>query len=446
MVWVCMQTIKFIDLFAGIGGTRLGFEQACIAQGLAPQCVFTSEIKEYAIHAYKQNFNGCDVFGDITQMDEKEVPDFNFLLAGFPCQPFSFAGSRHGFNDIRGTLFFDIIRILKEKKPEGFLLENVEGLVNHDKINAADEYGQTLDIILKSLRALGYFVAYKVLNAADFGVPQNRKRIYILGSLSRAISLEGFSVKNSSLGDILESGQEKMQSEFVNKLLSHYAVSDLHGRSIKDKRGGRNNIHSWDFDLKGVVSEEQKIILSKLLRQRRQKRWAVQKGIQWMDGMPLSLDEIKTFHQSIYLEENLNDLVHKGYLKYEYPKEIVYERLENGRMKSKRVPATDKEKGYNIVVGKLSFEVSKILDPNDVTPTLVATDVTRLAVVDGDGLRKLSVREGLRLSGFPEWYTLNGVSYVESFDLLGNTVIVPVIDMVCQRYISEVISSQALVA
>lgn len=438
--------MKFIDLFAGIGGTRLGFENACEAMGIKSECVFSSEIKQHAVDAYKANFAEEKIAGDITKISERDIPDFDFLLAGFPCQPFSAAGSRHGFMDTRGTLFFDIERILEAKSPTGFLLENVEGLLNHDKVDKSKPYGRTLEVILKKLSKLGYQVTYKVLNAADFGVPQNRKRIYILGSLHSEISLDGFEKKNSKLQDIMESGLPSLKTPFAKLLLSHFDAPNLAGKAVKDKRGGEQNIHSWEISLKGKVTAQQKDLLGKLLKQRRQKRWAENKGITWMDGMPLTLSEISTFYRHKNLKKILDDLVGKGYLRYEHPKDLIEEVMPDGMVKKSRVYATNKEKGYNIVSGKLSFEISKILDPLDVTPTLVATDVTRLAVPDGNGIRKLTVREGLRLSGFPDWYELEQISYQEAFDLLGNTVIVPVISMVCQRYLSEVISSSRLVA
>ena len=116
------KTIKIIDLFAGIGGTRIGFEQAAKKQGINIECVFTSEIKDHAVEVLKQNFPKDEISGDITKIASSEIPDFDFLLAGFPCQPFSSAGSRKGFLDTRGTLFFEIERILKEKKPYCILL------------------------------------------------------------------------------------------------------------------------------------------------------------------------------------------------------------------------------------------------------------------------------------------------------------------------------------
>ena len=168
--------IKIIDLFAGIGGIRLGFEQAFGKL----DCVFTSEIDKYAIQTYKVNFSDENIYGDITKIDEKDIPEHDILLAGFPCQPFSQAGLKKGFTDTRGTLFFDIERILLEKQPKAFLLENVKQLKGHDK-------GNTLSTILKHLRAAGYSVFYDVLKARDFGIPQNRERIYIVGFLDHNV-------------------------------------------------------------------------------------------------------------------------------------------------------------------------------------------------------------------------------------------------------------------
>ena len=134
-----MVKIKFIDLFAGMGGFRLGFENACADLGIETKCVFTSEIKPHAIDVYKSNFIDSEVHGDITQIKPSYIPAFDVLLAGFPCQAFSSAGKRNGFNDTRGTLFFEIEKILKAHKPKCFILENVEGLVSHDKQNKEDK-------------------------------------------------------------------------------------------------------------------------------------------------------------------------------------------------------------------------------------------------------------------------------------------------------------------
>ena len=241
------KTVRFIDLFAGIGGIRTGLSQALGDAGFTPQCVLTSEIKPYAIRVLQDNYPQESLVGDVTQLDTTDIPDFDILCAGFPCQAFSSAGKRHGFADTRGTLFFEVERILREKKPKGFILENVEGLVSHDN-------GKTLDVILTSLRALGYKVTYRVLNSRDFGVPQERKRIYITGTFSTDPNLDNFPGSSKTVGDILERGIPAESSPFIDSLLSHYSVSDLYGKSIKDKRGGGSNIHSWDLEIKGAVS------------------------------------------------------------------------------------------------------------------------------------------------------------------------------------------------
>lgn len=162
------NNFSFIDLFAGIGGIRLGFES------VGGHCVFSSEFDENACKTYEANF-GEHPSGDITKIAAKDIPDFDILLGGFPCQAFSIIGKKEGFeNETCGTLFFEIERILKEKQPKAFMLENVRNLTAHDK-------GNTFKVIRTHLEALGYTVYAKVLNALDYGVPQKRERIIIVG-------------------------------------------------------------------------------------------------------------------------------------------------------------------------------------------------------------------------------------------------------------------------
>lgn len=427
-----MQKVKFIDLFAGLGGIRLGFESAFQSLGFKTECVLTSEIKPYAVKTLKHNFKQDFLAGDLFDIRNEFIPDFDFLLGGFPCQPFSAGGKRQGFVDTRGTLFFEIERILKAKKPYGFILENVEGLVKHDLENKNDKIGRTLSTILCKLKdELGYNVSWKVLDSIDFGLPQSRKRIFIVGTKDEKANLNVSSKQFKPLKTILENGLETINSDFTQKLFKHFEMEDLYGKSIKDKRGGDNNIHSWDIGIKGQVSDEQIILLNKLFKERRKKHWAEKIGIDWMDGMALTLKQISTFHKTENLKGLLDDLVKKGYLRFEHPKKLVREETENGEKKY-RVYDETKPKGYNIVTGKLSFEINKILDPNDIAPTLVATDVSRLAVPDNGGLRRLTIREGLRLFGYPEWYEIPVKEY-EAFDLLGNTVAVPVVEHVAKE-------------
>src|SRR5690554_4395285 len=168
-----METIRYIDLFSGIGGFRIAMEEACVENGLNPQCVFSSDIDPYCQEIYEANF-GDRPCGDITDIDPQSIPDHDVLFAGFPCQPFSIIGQMKGFDDTRGTLFFHITSILKEKRPKSFILENVKQLVGHNG-------GQTLKVIVKTLQDLGYHVQYAVLNALDYGLPQKRERVIIVG-------------------------------------------------------------------------------------------------------------------------------------------------------------------------------------------------------------------------------------------------------------------------
>lgn len=415
--------IKFVDLFSGMGGIRQGFEQACSKQGFTTKCILTSEIKPHAIKVLQQNYKNEIIKGDIREIQTKDIEDFDFLLAGFPCQAFSSAGKRMGFLDTRGTLFFEVERILKDKKPFAFILENVEGLVTHDKEKKEDKIGRTLNIILKSLKNLGYKVTWQVLNAKDFGIPQNRKRIYIVGTKKAYVSLADFPIRKSILNDILETNLKSEHNYFIDNLLKHYSLEELEGKAIQDKRGGANNIHSWDLEIRGSISKKQKLLLNTLLTQRRKAKWAREIGIDFMDGIPLSLKQISTFFEDKDLDTMLNDLVLKKYLRYEHPKKKVL---------NKREIAYELEKGYNIVTGKMTFPISKILDRYDITPTLVAMDMQKLYITNKDGLRRLSLREGLRLFGYSDKYIMD-IDDTLGYDLLGNTVIVPIIEEIATR-------------
>jgi len=191
--------MKFIDLFSGIGGIRIAFERNDF------KCVFSSEIDKYARKTYEANFKEVP-YGDITTIDINNIPEFDVLTAGFPCQPFSQAGKGKGFSDARGTLFFEIEKILKYHKPKAFLLENVKRLKGHDN-------GKTFSIICDSLTNLGYYHNHTVLNAKDFGLPQNRERLYIVGFKDKEC-LQKFTFPeklniSTKLGNILEQNVSK---------------------------------------------------------------------------------------------------------------------------------------------------------------------------------------------------------------------------------------------
>ena len=212
------NNFKFIDLFAGIGGIRLGFES------VGGHCVFSSEFDEDACKTYEANFHEHPA-GDITKIDAKNIPDFDILLGGFPCQAFSIIGKKEGFaNETCGTLFFEIERILKEKRPKAFLLENVKNLKSHDN-------GNTYKVIKSHLLNLGYNVYESVLNSLDYGVPQKRERIFIAGFLNNVRFSFPQPVpinQRKNLSDILEKNVDKKY--YVNPRIRESRLS-----RIKDK-------------------------------------------------------------------------------------------------------------------------------------------------------------------------------------------------------------------
>lgn len=190
-----ISKIRFIDLFAGIGGIRLAFKSKFT------ECVYSSEWDKFAQQTYSANF-GDIPDGDITKVNPRDIPQFDLLLAGFPCQPFSNAGLKLGFEDTRGTLFFDVARIIKHHKPAMVLLENVKGFAKHDK-------GNTMRVVTGILEQLGYNVSSKILNAKHFGLPQNRERIYIVALKRSVFGPTPFTFPKGShrptrLGNILE--------------------------------------------------------------------------------------------------------------------------------------------------------------------------------------------------------------------------------------------------
>ncbi len=238
------KDIKFIDLFAGIGGFHLAID------AIGGECVFASEWDKPARTTYIENFKdyspnifkeglfskGANLFGgDITKVNEKDIPNFDILCGGFPCQPFSNAGLKKGFKDTRGTLFFDIAKIIKHHEPRVVFLENVKGFKSHDK-------GNTFKVVNKTLEDLGYKIYTKILNAKDFGVPQNRERIFIIGFLDDVdFNFPEPINKKIKLGDILD-----------RRVPSKYTISDKlwagHQRRKKAHREKGNGFGYSMFD------------------------------------------------------------------------------------------------------------------------------------------------------------------------------------------------------
>ncbi len=239
----------FIDLFAGIGGIRIPFDE------LGFECVFSSEWDKAAQKSYEANF-GETPCGDITQIPASQIPPHQILLAGFPCQAFSIMGKMNGFNDTRGTMFFEIERILKHHKTPIILLENVKQLITHDN-------GRTFKIILEKLKSLGYFIKYQVLNALDFGLPQKRERVIIVGFLDETKFDKfkfDFVKKKYNLQSILQSDDEIEKSLFVSEKIRLKRLESTKNKQIfypsvwHENKGGNISVLDYSCALRSGAS------------------------------------------------------------------------------------------------------------------------------------------------------------------------------------------------
>lgn len=409
-----IKTINYIDLCCGIGGFRVALERFQEKnKTIKFNCILSADIKDDAIRTYNLNFNENN--NKINILDIEEINSFDLLCAGFPCQSFSSAGNKKGFEDDRGGIIFKIIDICKKYKPKFVILENVSNLI-------ILENGKYLKKICDEFIDINYFVSYKKLNATDFGVPQNRERVFIVCSLEKNIDLDKIEYvnQNNTLNSIIDYNAKYTDIEtiFANKILDLHSQTPLFGYKMQDKRGGQNNIHSWDIGVNGVLTIQERHLMNKIMTERRKKHWAEQKNIIWMDGMPLTLKEISTFVDDVNLKQMLDNLVAKKYLRLEKPKNLI---------SGKRVYDESGELGYNICKGKLSFPITNILDPNSTSPTLTATDSNKLAVIiDNTYIRKLNDNELKLLCGFSLTYKLP--NNVDKYDLFGNMVIPTVVE------------------
>jgi DNA (cytosine-5)-methyltransferase 1 len=233
------NTLKFLDLFCGIGGFRIAAQMICQEFNIQPLCVFSSDIDTDVQKIYSANF-GEQPAGDITQLDTQDIPEHDILFAGFPCQPFSICGDMKGFDDIRGTLFFDIVRILEAKKPAAFVLENVKQLKGHNQ-------GKTLQRILETLKILGYQTDYRILNALNFGLPQKRERIFIVGFREKVNFLwPAGGLEMKPLAEILEN----------NVTDFYYASEKIRNNRLAKRQGKPNNYEMsiWHENKGGNIS------------------------------------------------------------------------------------------------------------------------------------------------------------------------------------------------
>ncbi|MEG4517050.1 MULTISPECIES: DNA (cytosine-5-)-methyltransferase [unclassified Microcoleus] len=420
-----MKKIRFVDLFSGIGGMRLAFESAARALNQDTECVLSSEINPDAQLVYQKNFADTPL-GDIRLIDK--LPEHEILLAGFPCQSFSYAGKKAGFGDTRGTLFFEMARLIDTFKPQAFIFENVRGLVSHDG-------GRTLETIKGEIKSRGYSFDYFLLNSSNFSLPQNRVRVYLVGILNASpqfalvsdlgpkdshscnhqqLSLFSPLSKPVTVADILEDnpGQKyDCSPEFVKALkqIVNNDLNRLHGMRLIDYRGG-NSIHSWELGLRGECSLEEIELMNRFILKRRNKEFGHKQ-----DGKLLTKEQIATFFSHPNLDEILDLLVAKKYLQ------------RNNDL-------------YKPVSGNFSFEVYKILDPQKISVTLVASDANKLGVYHNRRLRRITPREAARLQGFSDIFVLHP-NDDKAYYQLGNSVSINVVKTVAQEVLQNVLSS-----
>lgn len=409
------EEIRYIDLCSGIGGFRVAINNLSYLN-IVFKCVFSADIKQDAIDTYNLNFDEKNEKNDIYNLDITKIDKFDLLCAGFPCQPFSSAGQKKGFSDKRGGMIFKIIEICKYHKPNNIILENVYNLIKL-------ENGKCIEKIKIMFEELGYFVNYKKFNSKDFGCPQSRERVYIICNIKKNILLDDIKYQeNIYLKDIIDTSNKSstINQSFIDTLIKLHNKKSIYGCKIGDKRGGNKNIHSWDLEYNGIISNDECDLMKQIMLERRKKHWADSKHIVWMDGMPLTYTEINTFNKKDNLQEMLNNLVLKKYLRLEKCKDLV-----NGKREYKK----DSETGYNICKGKLSFPISKILNPDEIAPTLTATDSHKLAVIiDNITVRYLTPNEIKKICGFPNTFIIpNHVNY---YDLFGNMATPPVIESI----------------
>jgi DNA (cytosine-5)-methyltransferase 1 len=416
-----MPKIRFIDLFSGIGGMRLAFEQAAHSYKLETECLLSSEINKDAQSVYQTNF-AHNPLGDVRQIEQ--LPKHDFLLAGFPCQSFSYAGKKAGFGDTRGTLFFEIMRLIDTNKPKAFIFENVRGLLTNDA-------GKTIKTIQHEIKKRGYSFQVFLLNSANFNLPQNRVRVYIVGILDATpqfnlVSDLGFKDSHSynpqqlslfddhkqsvTVADILEDEPDAKydcSSKFVAALQQVLKddLQRLHGIRLIDYRGG-NSLHSWELGLRGNCSKEEIALMNLFILKRRNKEFGSEQ-----DGKLLTKEQIATFYKHPELDKLLESLVTKNYLKL-----------------------TDHK--YKPVAGNFSFEVYKFLDPAKIAITVVASDANRLGIYHNNRIRRITPREAARLQGFPDSFKLHS-NDDKAYYQLGNSVSINVVKVVAQEVIGN---------
>jgi len=416
------DNFTFIDLFSGIGGFRIALES------LGGVCIASSEIDAAAITVYRSNWPNDDPnhnLGDITQL--QELPKHELLVGGVPCQPWSIAGNNRAFSDPRGQLWGDVIRLVEINRPKAFIFENVKGLKDQ-------RHNDCFKIILSAFKDAGYTVKAKLLNAFDYGVPQNRDRVFIVGIRKdlrndeymfpeyHECSLRLFQVFDNLVSP--ENGVTEVPIQ-RNKLGERHSMGfnkltpkGQHNKFfiINDIRNGPTSIHSWEMT--ETTSHEKQICMT-LLRNRRNKKYGP------CDGNPMSFDSLKELLPDLQIHE-LNILIDKGILRqYEDERfEFKHRRLSGGINGTYRIFLPDSKFFGTITATGMKDKVAEVCVTGD------SSDEYRNNFIEQVFLpgryRSISDREAARLQAFPESFILHQNMKV-SLKLLGNSVAIPVV-------------------
>jgi DNA (cytosine-5)-methyltransferase 1 len=388
------KPFNYVSLFSGIGG----FEQAL--NKLGGSCVMASEIDKYANQAYEVLY-GHPTVGDVTKVAAEDVPDHDLLVGGFPCQAFSVAGKRLGFEEARGTLFFEIARIAKVKRPKAMLLENVKGLVSHDK-------GKTLDTIIQTLDEIGYTVDFDVMNSKYFGVPQNRERIFIVAVRNDLIEPCEWNVGKRS--DVVAKGKRRIKELGVKTFNFDWPAQEEVTVRLRD-------ILESDVDERFYLSEEK---TEKLVAQLEAQS-------------PSVTEEIKCYNPRNTYDGTQTRM-----------QDRVYDAEGN------TVALTSFCDRLNVIepqmLGHIELKghdaIKRVYDPAGVSPTLTTMGGGHREPKIAEGgpkyrIRKLTPRECFRLQGFPDAefdkLTANGISNSQLYKMAGNAVTINVISALGKR-------------
>ena len=401
-----MNDIKFIELFAGIGGFRKGLDNVGNFT-----CVYANEFNKYAASIYERNFNDKPDTRDISTVPAEEIPDHELLVGGFPCQAFSIAGKRGGFEDTRGTLFFEIARIAKQKQPRLLLLENVKGLLSHDK-------GKTFGTILYTLSELGYDCEWQVLNSKNFGVPQNRERVFIIGHLRGTSRPQVFPIREGNRTTTKELTQGAGQAD---------RVYDINGSSptVPTSGGGR---HEPKIAIPTINPDRENIRQSRRFKEDGDPSYTlVSKFVQgvcirnpYNGKPPLDMSRI----QSKVREDGLSSTITATYYK--------------GLANQHRPGVLDTMRIINPYNGKPSSKETGTLG----TSCGTATGKTAQHLYKNNKIRRLTPIECERLQGFPDNWTSEGIdskgnvvkiSDTQRYKTLGNAVTTNVITAIGER-------------